>query len=117
MLSQFQTLENWNEPLVASSAPSSLSSSATPRPTSPVISKLDLLEKRRKARSLGLQTSYFGDSSGDELPDPSTKLWITKGPPEPIKATPSKIRFLAMFGLKTIAESNGKSSINNNFSV
>lgn len=62
-----------------------------------VISRLDVAEQKGW---------YLGGVSDDE-DDLSPSLVLTKGPPDKLDAPPRKLRFLAMFGLTTLAKRNG----------
>uniref|UniRef100_A0A1B6DSM4 Genetic suppressor element-like domain-containing protein n=1 Tax=Clastoptera arizonana TaxID=38151 RepID=A0A1B6DSM4_9HEMI len=60
-----------------------------------VISRLDVAEKK------GYSPAIFDDEE-----DLSPQLILTKGPPDKLDAPPRKLRFLAMFGLTTLAKRN-----------
>ncbi|KAJ9573519.1 hypothetical protein L9F63_009083, partial [Diploptera punctata] len=75
-----------------------------------VVSKLDLAEQKRKARINSLSSTgnnnVGSDSDGEDGPDALFTIWITKGPPAQLDASPGKLRFLRLFGLTTIAVRN-----------
>lgn len=79
-----------------------------------LVSKLDLAEQRRKSRICNSGNNNNGvgsDSDGEDGGAGSEALvtiWITKGPPAQLDASPGKIRFLRLFGLTTVAIRNGE---------
>lgn len=64
------------------------------------MSRLDVAEKKG-----------FSPAISDDEGDFSPQLILTKGPPDKLDAPPRKLRFLAMFGLTTLAKRNGKCHI------
>jgi hypothetical protein len=78
-----------------------------------LVSKIDLAEQRRKSRicNSSHNNTVGSDSDGEDGGAGSEALvaiWITKGPPSQLDASPGKIRFLRLFGLTTIAIRNGE---------
>ena len=78
-----------------------------------LVSKLDLEERKRKAQLSS--TNIGSDSDGEDGPDTLVNIWITKGPPAQLDASPGKLRFLRLFGLTTITIRNGKWNVQSSF--
>lgn len=64
-----------------------------------IISRLDQAERKR----LNPEANNV-----DETEDFLSNVFLTKGPPDKLDAPPRKLRFLAIFGLTTLAKRNGK---------
>lgn len=72
-------------------------------------STLDMAEKRRKRKRDKVSGNSVCSSSSDSEDDVRDHdLWITKGPPSKPLISKRKLNFLAIFGLTTLQNRNGK---------
>ncbi|XP_067006122.2 uncharacterized protein px isoform X2 [Anabrus simplex] len=71
-----------------------------------VLSKLDVAERRRRERRKASNNQCPTSDSDSEENDALLSVWLTKGPPSKLDASPQKIKFLGLLGLITLRKRN-----------